>query len=731
MLQSLANRSRLIVGTILCALVSIPEFVRGQNPAPAEPSEVASFDTDSAAVKKLSAARDFIAAGEWNDALDLLKQIVEQHGERVLAVSPGRYVNVQAYCDLLLSNLPAEGLRVYRARIDPQARQWFEAGRSTGDEELLLRVVRQAFASSYADDALLLLGDIAWERGEFSRARNYWRKLIPLATAPGQLPRVVSYPDSTLDPANIRARLVLCSFLTGNAIRGDWELESFAALHPQAEGTLAGRTGNLVQLVRELSATVRGNRLSRDDDEMSTFAGSANRNKNWPHAVDVGAPAWSIVLPFPAFLPESAERQLQFYGNEPPRHFPVVFQNHVFVSDETSVYAWNVNKGEAAWSADPTTVNPKKAYERAAIYRLPLEVGRGTAVYKTAGLPQYAPTVAQGRLYARLGSLTNRRFGPDNASQQPSSYLVCLDLAKEGKPVWDPISADQIVSDKGSWMFEGAPIVENDRMYVGLRRGSPQPQENIVCLDAVTGRLLWNRKVCSGRAAFGDDVQEINHQLLTLADDRLFSCTNMGAVVALDARDGSFLWGASYLHVEAESLRAFNRRQTHGPNPCLFYDGTLISAPTDAESVFAFDSETGLLKWQRPLPGHVHALLGAGQGRAIAAGDQLWGLDIDTGQVVWTVGSRDPEGFGYGRGLLAEEFVYWPTRDELLVVNQSKGAIHRRIPLATRQTSGGNLAMSRGVLFIAGRDRLTAFSSTGGPPWKFREELAARWFDKR
>src|SRR5204863_8781053 len=100
--------------------------------------------------------------------------------------------------------------------------------------------VRQAFASRYGDDALFLLGDLAWERGELWRARSYWRKLVAPAkpVAPGQLPPVQAFPDARTDAAAIRARLVLCSFLSGNFARGDWELESFAEMDTLAEGTV-------------------------------------------------------------------------------------------------------------------------------------------------------------------------------------------------------------------------------------------------------------------------------------------------------------------------------------------------------------------------------------------------------------------------------------------------------------------------------------------------------------
>ena len=39
------------------------------------------FHTDPVAAKMLGAARDYLAARQWADAVDLLRQIADQHGE--------------------------------------------------------------------------------------------------------------------------------------------------------------------------------------------------------------------------------------------------------------------------------------------------------------------------------------------------------------------------------------------------------------------------------------------------------------------------------------------------------------------------------------------------------------------------------------------------------------------------------------------------------------------------
>src|SRR5262249_19614391 len=161
----------------------------------------------------------------------------------------------------------------------------------------------------------------------------------------------------------------------------------------------------------------------------------------------------------------------------------------------------------------------------------------------------------------------------------------------------------------------GAPLAEGERFYVALRRSDPQLQLNVACFDASSARLLWNRKVCRGVESIAGDADDVRHQLLTLAEDRLYYCTNLGAVAALDARDGTMRWVSSYPRLESETIAAFNRRQLHGPNPCLFHDGLLIAAPTDADRILAYDAESGIVKWEQELAGPVPQLLGVAGGR--------------------------------------------------------------------------------------------------------------------
>jgi len=262
----------------------------------------------------------------------------------------------------------------------------------------------------------------------------------------------------------------------------------------------------------------------------------------------------------------------------------------------------------------------------------------------------------------------------------------------------------------GNWVFCSAPLVENGRVWVLLRKLLPQPVLNAVCLDATSGRVLWNRRIVQSTALFGGEYDELQSLMLSAADGRLFCATNQGSVVALDARDGDILWVNSYAREESERVPDWHDRQTLGPNPCVCHDGLVFVAPTDSGSVLAFDGASGVLLWQRPVPGVARQVVGVSAGRLVVAANQLWGFDVDSGKSEWFVGNEGPDSRTRGRCLLSDDKVLWPREEEILVVDARAGRRLKEIPLTEIQrTGGGNLAAADGFLVCAQADRVVVF----------------------
>lgn len=687
-----------VAGMLLAGvLILCPRPACGQ-PAVSPPQrfrESVSIPTESAAVRQLETIRLLLTEEEWPRAVEKLRFISDRHGQSLVSMEPGRYLNVDLACNLLAARFPHDALAAYRKQIDPQAREWFERGRDTRNPVLLHNVVRRAFVSSYADDALFLLGEWAWERGDIAAARRHWEQLIPLpANALVQQATVpLRYPDTNIDRALILARLVLCSAMEGDLDRARLERQAFADLHPNAAGELAGRKGNLAEILADLLVQAEDWNYPAPPVENDTFAGNPERNAVLPRGIDVGARKWSVQLG--ADSPIRRFRRLQQPRTNTLSYFPVAYKNVVLVNDASQIRAIDVRTGKAAWPIDKD--------DSGVIYPTLAGDDLIQPTRLAVGVPRYTMTVDDGRLFAKMGTPITGWARIE--LRRPPSNLICLDLEKQGKLNW-LVSADELGP---GWAFEGSPVVLDNRVYVALRRALPQTQLNVACYNASSGKLNWNRSVCAAVNELGDAANLISHHLLTLGDRSVYYATHLGAVASLNMTDGAPEWVVTYESRLPQTREELNDPNKSGLTPCLYHDGIVFTAPNDSSELLAIDAETGVLHWTQPLEGLRH-LLGTAQGVLIVGGDRLWGLDVMTGAIRWQVGYSDSRSAGYGRGLLAGEWVYWPTREEIFVVHQRSGAIRRRISLLPlRGETGGNLSIIQGHLLIARPEQLVAF----------------------
>lgn len=676
-------------------------------------------EADAGTRSHLERAKAFVAEEQWEEAVEILRQVAESHSGKVLPVSPLRFVSVRDYCQLQLASLPAEALALYRSRVDIRAKQWYEDGLRHRDGARLREVVDQLFCSSWGDDALLALGDLAFEAGDTGAARGYWERILPpdywatfaSTAAPTDGSAVwLLYPDSDLDRAAVRARLLLGSIFDGDRDGVRQGLAEFRREFAAVEGKLGGQKVNYADYLEELLSESSQWSAEKVDRQWPTFAGSPQRTKVVASEINPGEIAWETALPelpAAAAAKSAGTRRLAEMRDQFLNYHPVAVDNMVLLSTLGEIRAYDLATGEPMWGdADGQ-----------AIYRLH---ERGE-IYAPAGLgvPRFTLTVRQRRVYARLGSPVTTRAGePQLAARH--SYIVCVDLDAQGKCLWSVRDTLEGDSNDISWAFEGSPVVDGDGVYVAMRRSGVRPQQYVACLHPETGQLKWRRLVCGAETtAIGQE--EMTHNLLTLDAGTLYLNTNLGAVAALDTRDGQIRWITRYPRARQNE---FGRRAKHlarDLTPCVYHNGIVYVAPADSEVIMALSASTGLLMWPTPFPEDVVHLLGVVDGKLVASGEKLWWIDALSGKIVSPPGINGAESFpeggspkGVGRGLLAGHRVYWPTWDKIYVFDHKTNRQLEPINLELRHVAGGNLIPADNSLIIAGQDSLTVLHPRSG-----------------
>jgi outer membrane protein assembly factor BamB len=690
-----------------------------------ELSETVQFDrADGATLAHLERAKACLAEHQWDEAVETLRQVMENAEGKLLAVTPWRYINLSDACQMQLAALPPEALQLYRRRIDPVAQKWFEAGFAHRDAKLLGNVVRQAFASSWGDKALLALGEIHLEEGDFASARWCWERILRVKLAPGEVSTWPGYPDSTIDPSAVRARLVLVSILERSPLRAREELSEFVRLHGDARGRLAGREVRYSTALAEmLNQSTLWPKAPLGPD-WPTFAGSPARNAIAPELIDAAGVQWRSTLRRPP-LPAPLGPRGSAVAEDPlaPLAFhPVLSQRCVFTADPLEIFGFRIDSGQPAWGDGGTS-----------IYREPGDVPMAMpGAGESLGVPRGTLTIADGRLYARMGSPITNPLQQPGVSVAAGS-IVCLDLRAEGKLLW------RLPAEDG-WAYDGAPLVAGARLYITMRRNDLRPQIHVACVDTTTGRTRWRRFICAAETPSRGTLAECTHTLLTLAGGTIYVNTNLGAVAALAVEDGRINWLSLYPRDRSGNLLRMDAHWQRDLNPCLFDHGRLFVAPADSPRVYALDSATGQILWpgrhddhpaetaiQDPLDDVVH-LLGVSGDYLIASGHKLYWIDITgprAGNIahVWPEGADKP---GYGRGLLAGSSVVWPTREKVYVFDQQSARLKKEIELAPLGVRGGNLLVADGRLLIATPGELIVLGTEGGIKKEPRTEITKK-----
>ena len=268
---------------------------------------------------------------------------------------------------------------------------------------------------------------------------------------------------------------------------------------------------------------------------------------------------------------------------------------------------------------------------------------------------------------------------------------------------------------------------------------------NVYAIDADSGGLLWEKKVdqhavarVTGAPTYHDGrlyVPVSSVEEAVGANPKYPCCTFRGSVIAYDASTGAQRWQSFTITEGAVPIKKTSLgTQTWGPAGAAVWSAPTIDperrrvyiatsngytwpAANTTNSVMALDLDTGKRLWTRQLTPNDAFLIGCAPNapnrsetcpqelgpdfaigtspilrtlpngrRMLAVGQKsglAWGLDADTGNVLWQhrVGQGSPLGGIEWGGAADERHVYYPNADGLLGIKAAGGLA--KIDLAT------------------------------------------------
>jgi outer membrane protein assembly factor BamB len=666
--------------------------------------------------RRLAQADQLAAEGKPTEALDGYMQLINEAGDDLVPQGPRRSVQTRRLCYQRIARQP-EALRLYRDRVDIQARQWLEKAQATRDVPGLRRVVDDAFCSTSAARALDLLGDLSFECGEFAMAQLYWAALAPPASSAqseDQDKYELVFPDPSAETlVSVRAKQIAADVFEGRLEDAAAEFKAFESVHKAAEGHLCGRRGNYAKILESLIRdsislapiavkenwptfahdTERGNRIARSEGVLARL----------PQA---GDPTWSVRLDTRQKVAVGEESMLDIGKISAPgkearglAFYPVISRDSVYVADGRYITGYHLLTGQRVFEYD--LLLHHKAEDAGSPIHLPL-----------SGEVNHTLTINEGKAYARLGAVLQagnaRAKDEDHGSH---SFLVCLNLTPDAGGQMERWSVASSGAAPNGPLFEGSPLVAHGRVYVAQSQiAAGQLRSTLACYDADTGRPRWQKDICEtpeGREGAPGGRQP----LVTLAGANVVYCSHTGAIVALDLLTGHRSWSARY-HSRGNKLDS-GEPSPRALAPCLFSDGCVFVAPADYGRIICLDATTGQSLWESAPLETVH-LLGVANGSLIVTATTpvpcIRALEAATGnpQRQWLQPADGTALATFGRGLLVGDVVFWPTRgkigDRLHVLRQEDGQ-----PVDEASFPSGNLASSDGCLVVAGTEFLSAY----------------------
>jgi outer membrane protein assembly factor BamB len=680
------NRAvRTVTPVLLLFVASAATAQPGGAPAP----ESANLRGDSTQTRKrLAEAEQKLLAGKAADAIDDLQRVLDESPDDLIMFDNRQdrtvqYRTARWVIHSLLTKLPAEALRAYQDRIDQPAKKLLEQAKRNRDPRPLWQLLDRYFVSRPSEEALQLLGELLFERGEFRAAENQWRRLLPEAGAD------LTYPGAKADPALTRARIALAVIFQNHSARAAAEIAALKAKYPNATGTLAGKTGPLVTTLDALLAAPP--KLLPDATsgrEWPTFGGSPDRTARVPGGIPAWWPArptWKgkVALVDSAIAGTPAQAQRQPFGH------PVIVNGEVFVTDGRRLRGFDLQTGTPTHNFDLRSGKPVPDNEH-----LAAQTGA-----------QCTLTAAEGLLYARTGPA--QVTPPDAANTRSQSFLACIrPNPRELTKLWQlpPPEEEKVPA---SW--EGAPLVAGRRLWAAYAKFEGGRVTHVLaCYDPADpekapDRPAWVTELCDSPQPVSGP-ERTRQELLTLAGRHIVFCSNSGAVVAVDAATGRRAWGFRYPRARKPAPGASN-----DPAPAVAFAGRVFVAPADGERVYALDAETGKFAWES---GETEGarILGVSRGRLIVAvaGPQrgIRGLNVETGSDRADGGwNQDSHGvLSYGQGLVTDDAILWPTRTGLYILDPTREGLPNRgapIPLPKQTDEGfGHVAYADGVLVV-------------------------------
>ena len=708
---------------------------------PAPEQETVRGTTSRELIKRFQRGKVLLAEENYAEGTRFVQSVLDGDEDAFFYPDPANRTkerSLKLEAEMLLGQMPAEGLAVYERQHGPAARRLFDAALATHDTDALALVARKYFHTRAGRDAAYHLAADHLDHGRPLTAAVGFERLL---AAPGAAAQFDPYLSLKCGASWLRA---------GMADRTVQVLVALRARSPRKSVTLGGRQQELfddpAQALAWLTATIGPQKsdasLGLDQWPIAggdpcrnaqSNGGSPYLNRFWRVSTITGA---SSSADFDGLITRAIQGSRQPGGASEDALLPFVSTMQPLLVDQLvvvrsigDVRAYDLTSGRLVWATgekDPTLLET-------------LRSGGGPQAQQAGSGPLsmlLANRCSEDATFGTLSSDGEFVFAIEDLALSPGvaislargqpihdyNRLVAYDL-KTGRAMWEVGGPRGDASDELSGThFLGAPLVLDRRLYCLGESGS---EIRLLVVDPQTGRLDWSQTLnTSSPSEFDMFVPHRQSGLSPSSSGDVLLCPiGPEQVVAMSLARRSLSWRYRFKD-SAEMYRAPQLQAPRGVNfqaqqalsfdqnrwldsQAIIADVRVIVTPHGSNDLYCLNLLDGTLVWKKPR-GEGLFVAGVHQNKVLVVGrSYVQALKIEDGEPAWLEPASIPA--PSGRGFVAGDFLHLPLATSgVATIGISDG----RIVAQARSLNGnvsGNLIAVRGWIVSQGPDFVEAF----------------------
>ncbi|MGV3486863.1 MAG: PQQ-binding-like beta-propeller repeat protein, partial [Planctomycetaceae bacterium] len=526
----------------------------------------------------------------------------------------------------LLSTLPAEGIAQYELVYGAQAKKLLDDAAPEQVWGDVAEVKRRFFHTEAGRDATQLLIHRAIAQGHFVQAQRLSVLLLEHPKLDQKTKSLISALIQSLDQVS-GSQTVSADGNAGSAA------PTFAAVRRRR---VDAASEFRMYPGRSVPAQSAGGQMPLPDPLYTVVTtGSERQERTLRESVD----AMSAMGELP-----------------PPSWLPLRIGNQLLMRTTERLVGVDVVTGKRVWQYPWFETNEKIESTEATFDGLP-EEDSGNSLLKQRvwnDLP-YGRMSSDGERVYVLGDLAQMQvamFSPlmgmqgSRPADTGTNSLIALDLATQGKLVWQLGGDTPLPDGLAQAFFLGAPLPIEDALYVMAEISGDIV---LLCLDSATGTERWRQQLLAIETGSidTDPVRRVAGASASYQDGILVCTTGAGAIVAVDIHDRALLWGVTIERNDAINQSVIVRRDGFIPDQLTkrWWDATPVIVgktvyvtPIEADRFFALDLLTGDKRWKEFARAQTGSRYLAGvheDSIVLVGGDNVRAVDAKTGKTTW------------------------------------------------------------------------------------------------